>query len=123
MAGSDTTARVLIATLVNIIQQEALLSRLRKELDPLFSRSSNVLPESRQLESVPLLRATVQEGLRFASTITNRGTLIARKEDLSCQGVLIPRGVSHLLEPTDCPKCAYVLQLVPNLNDTKRRPL
>jgi len=123
MAGSDTTARVLVITFVNILLQEPLLNRLRKELDPVIYKHSGALPESRQLESIALLKATIQEGLRIASTITNRGTLIARNEDLSCSGILIPRGVSHSSRLPTFEQSADISQPVPNLNVTERRPL
>jgi cytochrome P450 len=109
MAGSETTARVLTVTLVHILEDATLLARLRNDLDPVFAASRGALPDSRQLESVALLKATIREGLRMASTITNRGTLIAREEDLTCQGVVIPRGVSRSLVIT----CVRLSVLIP----------
>lgn len=93
VAGGETTAMVSTVITVELLRNPDILKRLRKELDSVMKAG---LPKSRVLEEVPLMKAVVQEGLRIASPVTNRPIEIAPNEDLSCNGWVIPRGVSSM---------------------------
>lgn len=90
MAGGETTAKVTLVTLVHILQDPSLLARLRGPVDKVMKAGR---PSYRELEAIPLMKAVVQEGVRFACPVTNRATQMAPKEDLELNGTVIPRGV------------------------------
>lgn len=90
MAGGETTAKVTLVTLVHILQDPSLLAQLRGPLDDVMKAGR---ASYRELEAIPLMKAVVQEGVRFACPVTNRATQMAPKEDLELNGTVIPRGV------------------------------
>ena len=89
VAGAETTARVLTVIVAHLLQQKELYARLQQELS--VARRS-VQPSVTDLESLPFLKAVIQEGLRMSSPVTNRPIQIAPDEDLACNGHVIPRG-------------------------------
>ena len=91
VAGGETTARISTVILVELLRNPGLLRHLRRELDGTMRAG---LPDRRALEEIPLLKAIVQEGSRFAAPVTNRPTEIAPNKDWECNGWVIPRGVS-----------------------------
>lgn len=92
VAGAETTARTLCVILCHLLGNPEILDALRRELD-MAAIGDNVIPSSRVLEDLPLMKAVVQEGIRLAEPVTNRQILIAPDGDLTCGGgVVIPRG-------------------------------
>nr|POE87787.1 trichodiene oxygenase [Quercus suber] len=89
VAGGETTARVMTVIIAQLIENSSLLARLREELDSVMEKE---LPPSRILEELPLLKAVIQEGNRFATPVTNRPILRAPDENLTTKdGWVIPR--------------------------------
>lgn len=91
VAGGETTARVMTVIMAHLLQDKQLFSRLRRELDKVVNPD---LPSSQTLETIPLMKAVVQEGMRIAAPVTSGAKEIAPNEDLKCNGWVIPRGVS-----------------------------
>ncbi|KAK3669356.1 hypothetical protein LTR78_010779 [Recurvomyces mirabilis] len=89
MAGGETTAKVTLVTLVHLLQDPSLLAQLRGLLDGVMKAGR---PSYRDLEAVPLMKAIVQEGVRLACPVMNRATQMAPKEDMTLNGIVIPRG-------------------------------
>nr|POE87791.1 palmitoyltransferase akr1 [Quercus suber] len=91
VAGGETTARVMTVIIAQLIENSSLLARLREELDSVMEKE---LPPSRILEELPLLKAVIQEGNRFATPVTNRPILRAPDENLTTKdGWVIPRNL------------------------------
>ena len=91
VAGGETTARVMTVIMAHLLQDKQLFSRLRQELDQVVKPD---LPSSQALENIPLMKAVIQEGVRIAAPVVNGAKEIAPSEDLTCNGWVIPRGVS-----------------------------
>ncbi|KAF2111418.1 cytochrome P450 [Lophiotrema nucula] len=90
-AGTETTARTLSVTIYYLLTQKRCGDKLRAELRTVLpSKDTKVtLP---QLEALPYLTATINEGLRVAHGVTSRHFRIATEEDLQYQQYTIPRG-------------------------------
>jgi cytochrome P450 len=90
-AGGETTAKTLTTIIFYLVQNPALLSRLRQELQPVMP-DPNSIPEWKILESLPYLSAVISEGLRLSYGVTTRLPRIAPTETLHYKGYAIPPG-------------------------------
>lgn len=93
VAGTHTTARVLLWIIYHILSDQQLLADLRLALGDAWV---NGIPETTKPESIPLLKAVVQEALRMAAPLANRLSLIAPNDDLYRGDVKMPAGVSEV---------------------------
>ncbi|KAK4553806.1 hypothetical protein LTR86_008981 [Recurvomyces mirabilis] len=98
MAGGETTAKVTLVTLVHLLQDPSLLAQLRSLLDGVMEAGR---PSYRDLEAIPLMKAIVQEGVRLACPVMNRATQMAPKEDMTLNGIVIPRGTYYSMNFQD----------------------
>jgi cytochrome P450 len=90
-AGGETTAKTLTTIIFYLVQNPALLSRLRQELRSVMP-DPNSVPEWKILESLPYLSAVISEGLRLSYGVTTRLPRIAPTETLHYKGYAIPPG-------------------------------
>lgn len=88
-AGYETTASNLRLVLYHVYSNEAILRRLRRELDGLGSTGE--LADLKQLQNLPYLRAVLTEGMRLSPGIATRAARITDK-DLLCHEWRIPAG-------------------------------
>lgn len=93
MAGSDTTATSMRATLLFIISNPPVYARLQHEIDDAIARGEVSSP-IRQNEAVrlPYLQACIKEGLRRFPPITQLRERMAPSEGDTYQGRYIPPG-------------------------------
>jgi cytochrome P450 len=90
-AGGETTAKALTTIIFYLVQNPALLSRLRQELQSVMPDPKSI-PECKILESLPYLSAVISEGLRLSYGVTTRLPRIAPTETLHYKGYAIPPG-------------------------------
>ncbi|KAG0650114.1 Cytochrome P450 monooxygenase yanH [Hyphodiscus hymeniophilus] len=93
--GTDTTANTLMVGIFHMLEQPALVSRLRKELLEVWPVLEDVSPKFEELEKLPFLTAVIKESLRtgptgivspLPRTLPNKATTI--------NGSIIPAGTT-----------------------------
>lgn len=94
-AGSDTTATALRATLLNIITNPGVYSRLQKEIDTAFScgQLSDAI-RNEEARGLPYLQACIREGLRIFPPITALRERVTPPEGDVINGHQVPGGVN-----------------------------
>jgi cytochrome P450 len=96
-AGTETTAWTLSVVTAYLLLQPDILKKLRAQLDPVNSDSSNV-PSLQTLEKVPYMHALLLEGLRLTYGVASRLARAAPDEELYLRNesgeleYVIPRG-------------------------------
>ena len=93
LAGSDTTATAIRATLLYLITTPRVLWRLRAEIDEAVnnSRISNPIKDS-EARALPYLQACIKEGLRiFPPTVGLLSKRVPPEGD-TLNGVFLPGG-------------------------------
>ena len=90
MAGSDTTATAIRATILHIITTPRVLAKLRAEID----RSNLSWPVATDAEAraMPYLQATIREGLRIFPPVTGFMSKEVPVDGDSWKGVMLPPG-------------------------------
>jgi cytochrome P450 len=86
LAGTDTLSITLVNILYHLSHTPSLIPRLQTELDPL---NDITLPN---LEKLPLLTATIKEGLRMSHGVLGRLPRIAPSGGFTFEGTVIPQG-------------------------------
>ena len=111
VAGSDTTATSMRATLLSIISNPPVYARLQREIDDAIARgaiSSPILQD--EAVQLPYLQACIKEGLRRFPPITQLRERMAPPEGDTYKGRHIPPGTFIGLN-------AWGLQLSPVFGD------
>ena len=95
-AGSDTTATALRSTLLNIITNPAIYSKLQKEIDAAVAREaiSETIQHDEAVRELPYLQACIKEGLRIFPPITALRERVTPPEGDIINGHHIPGGVN-----------------------------
>ncbi|KAF7536952.1 hypothetical protein G7054_g4077 [Neopestalotiopsis clavispora] len=91
-AGTETTARALSVGMFHILSNEAILNKLREELDTLPSVPNREYTYS-QLESLPYLSGAIQESLRLSHGPAVRLPRVSTEKALEYGDHVIPPGV------------------------------
>ena len=93
-AGMETTARTIAVVFYYILKHPDVRKRLEEELRSVLPSASSPIPPLSALEKLPYLTAVINEGHRMANGVVGRLARVAPDEDLVCQGVKIPKGVT-----------------------------
>lgn len=88
LAGTDTLSITLVNILYHLSKNPSLINRLRGEIDSLENYS---LPS---LEKLPLLTATIKEGLRMSHGVLGRLPRIAPSGGWTFEGTHVPAGTT-----------------------------
>ena len=86
LAGTDTLSITLVNILYHLSQSPALIQRLQQEID---SAENTSLPS---LEKLPLLTATIKEGLRLSHGVLGRLPRVAPSGGWDFEGIHVPGG-------------------------------
>ncbi|OGM44636.1 hypothetical protein ABOM_007463 [Aspergillus bombycis] len=90
-AGTETTSWTLSVTLFYLLSNKKFLLRLHEELKLVMPKPNHV-PDLFELETLPLLRAVIHEGLRLSFGVLTRLPRVAPFEALNYKGHIIPPG-------------------------------
>lgn len=93
MAGTETTASVLVCITACLLKNPNLLDQLRQELASAEIKSGFPLNYNK-LKELPFLTGVVNEGLRVANPTPSRLPRVCETQDLRYREYIIPRGVS-----------------------------
>ena len=105
LAGTDTLSITLVNILYHLSQSPGLIQRLQQEVD---STDSNSLAS---LERLPLLTATIKEGLRLSHGVLGRLPRIAPSGGWDFEGVHVPGGT---IISSSAPVVHYDPSIFPN---------
>lgn len=94
MAGTETTASVLVCITASLLKSPDMVAQLRQELVDAEHVHGFPLPYNR-LKELPFLTGVVNEGLRLANSTPSRLPRVCDTQDLKYGEWIIPRGVSH----------------------------
>ena len=86
LAGTDTLSITLVNILYHLSKCPSVVHRLQKEIDNLDTTSLS------SLEKLPLLTATIKEGLRLSHGVLGRLPRIAPSGGWNFEGTYIPSG-------------------------------
>ena len=92
-AGSETTAQSLTRTAFRILDNPTVLKKLRKELEEAIP-DPRVIPPLVQLQQLPYLNATIEEGFRLAFPVLSRSPRIFQDHALRYRDHVIPPGAA-----------------------------
>ena len=93
MAGSDTTATAVRATLLFLITTPRVLWRLRAEIDEAVNSGSISNPiKDQEARALPYLQACIKEGLRMFPPVTGLVSKMVPPEGDTINGVFLPGG-------------------------------
>ncbi|POR37823.1 Trichodiene oxygenase [Tolypocladium paradoxum] len=106
-AGTETTAHSISVAMFHLLNNKALLQRLREELSTVTKGEDGHYACNR-LESLPFLTGCVQEGIRLAHGPVIRLPRVAPKETLQYKDWLIPPG-------TPVSENTYLIQMDPTI--------
>lgn len=90
LAGTDSTAKVLVTTHYHLLANPPMLDRVRAELSSLTPATRSAA----QLQRLPYFAACITEANRLVFGLTGRNARIAPEEELSYRGYAIPPGTS-----------------------------
>jgi cytochrome P450 len=90
----ETTACTIAVVFYYILKHPEVRERLEEELRPVIPSASSPMPTLSALEKLPYLTAVINEGHRMANGVVARLARVAPDEDLVCQGIKIPKGVT-----------------------------
>lgn len=93
MAGTETTASVLVCITACLLKDRNMLAQLRQELATAEAESGFPLNYTK-LKELPFLTGVVNEGLRVANPTPSRLPRVCEIQDLKYKEWIIPRGVS-----------------------------
>ncbi|KAI1777244.1 cytochrome P450 [Hypoxylon cercidicola] len=105
--GTETTARVLTVISYHIFQNRPLLLKLRDEIRTMMPTPTTE-PSWSELERLPYLNATINEGLRLSHSPIFRSTRVAPTESFTYKNLVIPPG-------TPISICAYFVHMDPKI--------
>lgn len=94
MAGTETTASVLVCITACLLKDPDMLAKLRSELATAEAESGFPMNYNK-LKELPFLTGVVNEGLRLANPTPSRLPRVCEIQDLKYNEWIIPRGVSH----------------------------
>jgi cytochrome P450 len=94
MAGSDTTATAVRATLLNIVTHAGVYAKLQEEIDLAVkeNRISKGTVTNAEAKQLPYLQAVIKEGLRVWPPLVGFLAKVAINEGDTFQGKYIPPG-------------------------------
>ena len=94
MAGSDTTATAVRATLLNIVTHPHVYVKLQQEIDLAVkeNRISKTTITNAEAKQLPYLQAVIKEGLRIWPPLVGFLAKVATKEGDTFRGKFIPEG-------------------------------
>lgn len=84
IAGSDTTARTLLALMYHVLSDPAMLNRLRRELESAIP-DADQMPDPAKLDQLPFLNALIEESLRVYPGASAPQDRVAPDQDLIYQ--------------------------------------
>ncbi|KAB8261170.1 cytochrome P450 [Aspergillus pseudonomiae] len=90
-AGTETSSWALSVTIFYLLSNKQFLLRLHEELKLAMPKPNHV-PDLSELETLPLLRAVIKEGLQLSFGVLTRLPRVAPFEALNYKGHLIPPG-------------------------------
>ncbi|KAF6832657.1 benzoate 4-monooxygenase cytochrome p450 [Colletotrichum plurivorum] len=99
LAGSDTTATAIRATMLFIMTNHGVYARLREEIDTAAAegRISSPITDA-EARKMPYLQAIIREGIRYWPPATGLLPKVCDKDELVC-GVRIPAGTNVAWSP------------------------
>ena len=93
LAGSDTTATAIRATVLFLITTPSALWRLRAEIDEAVHKSSISSPiKDSEARALPYLQACIKEGLRLFPPVTGLFDKVVPPEGDTFNGLFLPGG-------------------------------
>jgi len=94
LAGSDTTATSLRATLLHLITNPRVLRRLRLEIDEAVAsgKVSRPVIQSHESKQLPYLQACIREGMRIHVPTAPMLSKVAGQQGATIQGKFVPAG-------------------------------
>ena len=91
LAGTDTLSITLVNILYHLTKDPSLIRRLQSEVDSIAEIDATSTNLSR-LEKLPLLTATIKEGLRMSHGVLGRLPRIAPSGGWTFEGIYVPSG-------------------------------
>jgi cytochrome P450 len=92
LAGTDTLSITLVNILYHLSQNPRTIPRLQAEVDNIAEIDGNNHASLSSLEKLPLLTATIKEGLRMSHGVLGRLPRIAPSGGWTFEGIHVPAG-------------------------------
>ncbi|KAB8232864.1 cytochrome P450 [Aspergillus alliaceus] len=92
-AGTETISWALSVTVFYLLRNNILVSRLHEDLKTVMPEQRDV-PRLFELETLPLLRAVVNEGLRLSFGVLTHLPRVVPLDPLNYKGQIIPAGIT-----------------------------
>ncbi|ORY97299.1 cytochrome P450 [Syncephalastrum racemosum] len=97
IAGSETTSNTIGFVMIRLLQEPAVFSRLRHDIDQVPLKEGQVIFEHEHLKNIPYLDAVINETMRLDSIAASSLDRKATEDTLLGGRVFVPKGTTVLL--------------------------